>query len=68
MRDEVYLGRGFTIIRGLNPDDYSPEDLTIIFLGLSSYIAERRGKQDQRGSMLGKFITLALAVHVRLML
>jgi hypothetical protein len=49
---QVYDGRGFSIVRGLDPDAYAIEDLTIIYLGLSSYIGERRGKQDQRGSML----------------
>ncbi|KAI1455336.1 Clavaminate synthase-like protein [Annulohypoxylon moriforme] len=49
---DVYHGRGFSIVRGLDPEAYSLEDLTIIYLGISSYVAERRGKQDQRGSML----------------
>ncbi|PVH87640.1 Clavaminate synthase-like protein [Cadophora sp. DSE1049] len=50
--EEVYDGKGFVIVRGLDPDAYTAEDLTVIYLGISSYIAERRGKQDQRGSML----------------
>ncbi|KAI0602175.1 hypothetical protein F4775DRAFT_227399 [Biscogniauxia sp. FL1348] len=50
--NEVYEGRGFVIVRGLDPDSYPIEDLTIVYLGISSYIGERRGKQDQRGSML----------------
>ncbi|GAB1317294.1 Taurine hydroxylase-like protein SAT17 like [Madurella fahalii] len=50
---DVYEGRGFAIVRGLDPDAYpSIEDLTIVYLGISSYVGERRGKQDQRGSML----------------
>jgi len=51
---DVYEGRGFAILRGLDPDAYSVEDLTVVYLGVSSYIGERRGKQDQRGSMLSK--------------
>lgn len=54
---DIYDGRGFAIVRGLNPDDYSVEDMTVVYLGVSSYIGERRGKQDQRGSMLSKFPT-----------
>ncbi|KAF7193762.1 Taurine hydroxylase-like protein SAT17 [Pseudocercospora fuligena] len=50
--NDVYNGRGFTIVRGLDPESFSLEDYTIVYLGVSSYIAERRGKQDQRGSML----------------
>lgn len=49
---DVYDGRGFGIVRGLDPDDYEIADLTTIYLGISSYIAQVRGKQDQRGSML----------------
>ncbi|KAI1880189.1 hypothetical protein JX265_001810 [Neoarthrinium moseri] len=49
---DIYDGRGFAILRGLDPDVYDIEDLTAVYLGVSSYIGERRGKQDQRGSML----------------
>lgn len=52
IRDDLYAGRGFGIVRGLNPDDYELADVTILYLGISSYIAQVRGKQDQRGSML----------------
>ncbi|KAK1753878.1 putative taurine catabolism dioxygenase TauD [Echria macrotheca] len=52
MRDDIYAGRGFGIVRGLDPDEYELGDLTILYLGISSYIAQVRGKQDQRGSML----------------
>ncbi|KKK23872.1 hypothetical protein AOCH_002911 [Aspergillus ochraceoroseus] len=52
VRNSVYEGRGFAIVRGLDPDAYNVEDLTVVYLGISSYIGERRGKQDQRGSML----------------
>ena len=52
VRDDIYEGRGFAIVRGLNPNDYNIADLTTVYLGLSSYIAQVRGKQDQRGSML----------------
>lgn len=51
---DVYEGRGFAILRGLDPEAYSVEDLTVVYLGISSYIGERRGRQDQRGSMLSK--------------
>lgn len=50
--NDIYLGKGFHIVRGLDPDDYPLADLTAIYLGLSSYVASRRGRQDQRGSML----------------
>ena len=52
LTEDVYEGRGFAIIRGLDPDAYSLEDFTVVYLGITSHVAERRGKQDQRGSML----------------
>ncbi|KAK1090632.1 hypothetical protein LTR48_007912, partial [Friedmanniomyces endolithicus] len=54
----VYEGHGFSTLRGLNPDDFTAEDVTIIYLGLASYIGETRGKQDQRGSMIMHIIKL----------
>lgn len=53
---DIYEGRGFAILRGLDPDAYPIEDLTIIYLGISSYVGERRGKQDHNGSMLSEFL------------
>ena len=44
--DDIYEGKGFVIVRGLDPDSLSTEDFTIIYLGVSRYIAEKRGKQD----------------------
>ncbi|SPN97377.1 related to TfdA family oxidoreductase [Cephalotrichum gorgonifer] len=51
-KQDVYDGRGFVIIRGLDVDLFSDEDLVIVYLGVTSYIAEKRGKQNQRGDML----------------
>ncbi|PMD58017.1 Clavaminate synthase-like protein [Hyaloscypha bicolor E] len=48
---ELYRGKGFFSIRGLDPNEYSPEDNVLLFLGISSYVAERRGKQDSRGNI-----------------
>ena len=52
--EEVYNGIGAVIIRGLDVDVYTPADLTVIFLGISSYIAEERGIQDRLGTMLSE--------------
>jgi hypothetical protein len=30
------------------------EDSTTIFLGIQSYIAEKRARQDEKGNMIGK--------------
>ncbi|KAL2270894.1 hypothetical protein VTJ83DRAFT_265 [Remersonia thermophila] len=48
----VHNGKGFCLIRGINPADYTVEDLTLVYLGVQSYIAEQRGRQDRRGNML----------------
>ncbi|KAK0720303.1 hypothetical protein B0H67DRAFT_599823 [Lasiosphaeris hirsuta] len=50
--DEVHHGLGFVIFRGLNPNNYTPEDNVIAFLGMASYIGDTRGVQDKQGSML----------------
>lgn len=49
---EVHNGRGFAVIRGINPGDYSVEDLTLAYMGVSSYVADKRGCQDKLGNML----------------
>lgn len=54
LSNDVYKGRGFTLIRGINPNDFSPEDLTMAYLGVQAYMADLRGRQDSRGNMLGK--------------
>ncbi|KAK1826342.1 hypothetical protein QBC39DRAFT_397708 [Podospora conica] len=48
----VHLGTGFNVIRGLNPVDFSPLDNILIYLGITSYIAEVRGCQDYDGRMI----------------
>ncbi|RYO99811.1 hypothetical protein DL764_006704 [Monosporascus ibericus] len=53
LSQDVYNGNGFCVIRGINKDDYSVEDLTVIWLGIQAYIADQRGRQDHRGNMLG---------------
>jgi hypothetical protein len=54
LQDLIYDGPGFVIVRGLKLEAYGDVDIAVIFLGVSSYIAERRGKQDRRGSMLSE--------------
>lgn len=42
------------ILRGLDVEKYTPEDLLVVFLGVSSYIAEQRGVQDRLSTMLSE--------------
>lgn len=50
--ERIYNGIGILVLRGLDVGRYSAEDLVIIFLGVSSYIAEQRGVQDRYGHKL----------------
>ncbi|KAI0599894.1 hypothetical protein F4775DRAFT_98737 [Biscogniauxia sp. FL1348] len=52
IRDNIYQGRGFSTIRGLDVDEFCPDDLVTVYLGITSYIGEVRGKQNQNGVML----------------
>lgn len=52
---EIHQGKGFAVVRGLNPDDFSPEDNVLVFLGISSYIGAKRGRQDEDGNMLSEY-------------
>jgi hypothetical protein len=55
IQETVHNGFGFSIIRGLDIRKYDPNDRAVVFLALSSYIAEHRGPQDRRGTMLSPF-------------
>ncbi|KAK4198104.1 hypothetical protein QBC40DRAFT_96092 [Triangularia verruculosa] len=50
--EEVHNGRGFVVVRGIQPSQFTPEDNVVIFLGISSYIGGSRGRQDENGNML----------------
>ncbi|KAL2075044.1 hypothetical protein VTL71DRAFT_8824 [Oculimacula yallundae] len=67
--DEIHNGRGFCVIRGLDANRYSLEDGMIVFLGIQSYVAERRMRQDEAGNMLVHVTTdhssRKLSKHVR---
>jgi hypothetical protein len=55
MRAEVHTGRGFFVLRGLQPTQFTREDNVILYLGISSYVAEQRGRQNHEGSLIGRF-------------
>lgn len=50
----LHFGIGFAILRGLEPKKYSPPDNVLLYLGITSYIAEIRGCQDYDGRMIGE--------------
>lgn len=49
---DVHEGRGFCVVRGINPDNFGVEDLMIVYLAVQDRIASQRGRQDARGNML----------------
>jgi hypothetical protein len=54
IRQEIHNGKGFTVIRGLDPRKYSVEVLSMLYLGIQSHLANKLGRQDSKGNMLGK--------------
>lgn len=50
----IHEQRGFFVLRGLEGSRYSVEDSTTIYLGIASYIADKRGLQDRKGNVLCK--------------
>ncbi len=54
---EVHEGKGFCVIRGLEPNSLSDEDNLTAFLGVASHVGgDRRGVQDTRGNVIGMFL------------
>jgi hypothetical protein len=66
MRDDLHQGKGFAVLRGLDSKKYAVEDLTTIYLGVQAYIANRCGRQDKKGNMLGKKVMVAFMLFSRL--
>jgi hypothetical protein len=49
---ELTNGIGFFHISGLDPQRYSNEANVVLYLGISTYIGGKRGRQDELGNML----------------
>ncbi|KAF8853561.1 Clavaminate synthase-like protein [Acephala macrosclerotiorum] len=52
LSSKLHNGRGFFILKGLDPKEFTREDNVILYLGISSYIAEQRGRQSHDGSLI----------------
>ncbi|RCI16087.1 hypothetical protein L249_1836 [Ophiocordyceps polyrhachis-furcata BCC 54312] len=50
--EAIHRGHGFVVFRGLDPSLHSTEENVIIYLGLASHVADRRGQQDKDGNVL----------------
>jgi hypothetical protein len=52
---EVADGRGFFVLRGLEPTRYSKFKNVVLYAGIASYIGNHYGRQDEYGNMLCKY-------------
>jgi hypothetical protein len=52
--NELHNGIGFAVLRGLDPELYTALDNVLLYLGVTSYIAEKRGCQDSSGNMISE--------------
>jgi len=52
---DLHRGKGFFVLRGLDVNKYSAEDNVLIYLGIASYIGDKRAKQNGDGDMLSTF-------------
>jgi len=52
-------GIGFLRIRGVDSSRYSSKTNVILYLGISSYIGVKRGRQDEYGNMLRRSPAIA---------
>lgn len=51
---QVHYGSGCLLLRGLNPAHYTAADNLLVYLGVTSHIAQSRAPQDTDGNMLGQ--------------
>lgn len=56
---ELHFGRGFFVLRGLPVDNYSPEENVTIYAGVSSYIGNIRGQQEDTRFANGASLVLS---------
>jgi hypothetical protein len=49
---DLYTGRGFFVLRTLPVDEYTKEEIAILYAGISSHIGSARGRQDPTGAVL----------------
>lgn len=43
VNETVYNGQGFVVLRGLDPKRYTEDESVILYAGITSHIANRRG-------------------------
>jgi Taurine catabolism dioxygenase TauD, TfdA family len=55
----IHFGRGFFVLRGIPVDKYSREENIIVYTGVSSHVADLRGRQEKRNAADGQTVVLA---------
>jgi hypothetical protein len=65
LAEEITNGRGFFVLRGLDPTRYSKFKNIVIYVGIASYIGNRFGRQDEYGNMLREYAKLEEVVVVQ---
>ncbi|KAI1131700.1 Clavaminate synthase-like protein [Nemania abortiva] len=63
LASDLHFGLGFFALRGLDAARYSREDNVLIFLGVSSYVGEQHGKQDDSGHIFAHIREAKFMVH-----
>jgi hypothetical protein len=53
---DIHFGRGVAIIQGLDPDKYSLKENVVLYGGISSHIADKRGAQSAEFDVLSLFV------------
>ncbi|KAI5793691.1 hypothetical protein DFH27DRAFT_485036 [Peziza echinospora] len=62
MSQQLDSGCGFFVLRGFEPRNYSSEENVVLYTGIASYVADRRGRQDENGNMLLHLVDLGSQV------
>lgn len=52
LAEALHETSGYFVVSGLDANRHTAGDNTIIFLGIASYIGDKRGLQDKKGNML----------------
>lgn len=58
LRSTLYHGRGFFVLRGLEPINHTPYENIVLYAGMASHVAEKRGRQDEHNNYLLHLIDL----------
>ena len=58
---ELHNGSGLVILRGLVASKYSDIETVLLYLGVSSHVAEKVGCQDRKGTLISKAVVPGFA-------